>query len=153
MESREGFSWDATWWHLPLRLQWEDALEVRKMGGLRPGQGAAVTVPYWAWHRPGPSGVKEWKDEIGWNRPCRGRINFSETKSQQSSPGAENSVIPCTSSDSAEMTKLMANINLGAHDSNKVSNKTTLRNRAHQTVLPMGHAVSIVTQPFPLFAD
>lgn len=56
-------------------------------------------------------------------------------------------------SDSAEMKKLMADINLGAHNSNKVSNKTTLRNGAHQPVLPIIHTVSVVTQPFPFFAD
>lgn len=90
-----------------------------------------------------------------WMKPIlQGQNQFLWNKVTILFPGTENfSVMPCTSGDSAEMAKLMANINLGAHDSNRVSNKTTLRNRARQTVLPMGHAVSIVTQPFPLFAD
>lgn len=74
----------------------------------------------------------------------QGQNQFLWSKVTTLFPGTENfSAIPCTSRDRAEMTKLMANMNLGAHDSNKVSKQTTLRNRAHQTVLPRGHALSL----------
>lgn len=97
--------------------------------------------------------MKGWKEETGSNRPCQGRINFSEAKLQHSFQVLKISQ-PSHALERQFRDDRADGQYLSAHNySNKVTNKTTTRNGAPPPVLPTGHMVSVVTQRFPLFAD